>query len=657
MTSAAKSRHSQKGKTKQKSTLTHTTETKKWLIYGIIAVLAATPFIMGKYIEFNSPGAYDSGGYVYSAKHILEGAVIGVDERPSAKLGTLIVNIIGVWLFGYNEIGPEIIQTLMQASALILVFVAMRRLFGILPAAISVIMASTFLSAPIIAKFGNVKEQYMIASMMLGISSFVIYQLKGKWHWAILAGFFASWAPLFKETGNSALAAIGLFVILQPVLKNRRFKQTGIDILLLVAGFMIAIAPLYIWLEVGGHRGMRPYSFAFKPIKAMLKSPEPKKENPPEIQDVSNPQIKKNVDEKGFIQKLLPRYVTGSWKALKTEQRKEVVRRVFRYYKLLLLPIALALASIIACLIRFIMSLTGKLSIPNKKVYDRFVLLFAVWWLFDMSFVWVSPRSYEQYYLPLNASAAMLGGYIIALYWDWTVNRVNKMPCIAVGAVGLLLMIILSWHIFFGIETSPHSNTSYGRKKRGYIQRLSEAYTQNTKDLLGYWQIAGRYIRMNSQPEERIYVWGWYPGIYVEAQRLGAALNPGIATMHTMTPEELSRKVTGILKDFEKKPPRFIVDTHKPHFPWDRPPLELWPTQFPWRDKKIKKLIMDNRGFLKNEAEAIQIYNKNFYVFLRDRVSEDEAERYNSMQPLREYVMNNYRIERSFGKHILFKRK
>ncbi|MHC4842856.1 MAG: hypothetical protein ACYTEE_03565, partial [Planctomycetota bacterium] len=182
MTSAAKSRHSQKEKTKQKSTLTHTTETKKWLIYGIIAVLAATPFIMGKYIEFNSPGAYDSGGYVYSAKHILEGAVIGVDERPSAKLGTLIVNIIGVWLFGYNEIGPEIIQTLMQASALILVFVAMRRLFGILPAAISVIMASTFLSAPIIAKFGNVKEQYMIASMMLGISSFVIYQLKGKWH-------------------------------------------------------------------------------------------------------------------------------------------------------------------------------------------------------------------------------------------------------------------------------------------------------------------------------------------------------------------------------------------------------------------------------------------------------------------------------------------
>jgi hypothetical protein len=251
----------------------------------------------------------------------------------------------------------------------------------------------------------------------------------------------------------------------------------------------------------------------------------------------------------------------------------------------------------------------------------------------------------------------MLGGYIIALYSNWTVNKPNKISCIAVGSVGLLVMIILSWHIFFGIEISPHSNTNYGRKKRGYIQRLSEAHTQNTKDLLGYWQIAGQYIRMNSQPQERIYVWGWYPGIYVEAQRLGAARRPGMATMHTATPEELSRRVEEILRYFKKNPPKFIVDTHKPVFPWDRPSLELWPTQFPWRDKKIRKMIMNSRGFLKNDTNAIQIYDKNYYVFLRDRVDEDEAERYNSMRTFREYVMNNYRIERSFGKHILFKRK
>ena len=62
------------------------------------------------YIEFNSPGPFDSGAFVYSAKHLLEGARMYVDERPSARPGTLIANIIGVKLFGFNDNGPKIVQ-------------------------------------------------------------------------------------------------------------------------------------------------------------------------------------------------------------------------------------------------------------------------------------------------------------------------------------------------------------------------------------------------------------------------------------------------------------------------------------------------------------------------------------------------------------------
>ena len=52
----------------------------------IVAVLAAVPFGLGKYIEFNTPGAFDSGSYVYSAKAVVDGAKIGVDTRPSAQV-------------------------------------------------------------------------------------------------------------------------------------------------------------------------------------------------------------------------------------------------------------------------------------------------------------------------------------------------------------------------------------------------------------------------------------------------------------------------------------------------------------------------------------------------------------------------------------------
>ena len=151
-------------------------------------VLAGVPFILGKYMEFNSPGAFDSGAYVYSAKHILEGARIGIEEQTSAQPGTLLVNVIGVWLFGFSEIGPKLIQGLLQAGALVFMFWTMRRLFGWAAAVVGVTVAAVYLSAPVIAKFGNVKEQYMIAFMLLGGCCFVLGQMEGKWWWKVLTG-------------------------------------------------------------------------------------------------------------------------------------------------------------------------------------------------------------------------------------------------------------------------------------------------------------------------------------------------------------------------------------------------------------------------------------------------------------------------------------
>ncbi len=188
------------------------------MVFIIIAVLAAIPFCMGKYFEFNSPGAFDSGAYVYSAKHILDGAKIGVEEKPSAQMGTLLINMLGVRLCGFSETGPKLLQTFLQAGALLLMFAAMVKLFGVLPAAVGVIITSIYLSAPLMAKYGNVKEQHMIAFMVLGVSCFVLYQLGGRWWYALLAGAFLSWAPMFKETGISVIGAVGLFVIAQPLL-------------------------------------------------------------------------------------------------------------------------------------------------------------------------------------------------------------------------------------------------------------------------------------------------------------------------------------------------------------------------------------------------------------------------------------------------------
>lgn len=617
---------------------------KPFLIFIIIAILAAIPFCMGKYFEFNSPGAFDSGAYVYSAKRILDGAKIGIDEKPSAQMGTLLINMLGVKMFGFNETGPKLIQAILQAAALVLMFIAMRKLFGTLPAAVGVIIASIYLSAPLMAKYGNVKEQHMIAFMVMGVSCFVLYQLTDRLWYAILAGAFLSFAPLFKETGISAISAVGLFVIAQPLLKNRSWKKTGTDILLLSAGAIVIISPICLWLSTqkAPVNYFPYYSLVGRPLAKLIQSPQDQIQPITAEPNTPDTAVQSTPVKQGLFMKFMPAYVRDSWKILKPEQLKQAKLRVFRWYRLLILPIALALGSIIIRIVSIISAKLNKSKNPTTIDCHRFVLLFAVWWLLDMMFVWISPRSYEQYYLPLNASAAMLSGYMIAIYHNKLKSTSYKPAWVITGIVGFILMIIASQHIFFGITKSAHSGMAYTnpKKQRGYTQKLNEISRKPQYP----WMMAGQYIQNNSTENDKIYVWGWVPGIYVAAQRLSPTPKAFEGTMHTLTPQVLSERVSEILEAFEKEPPKFIVDTHKRHFPWDRPPLELWP--------------QTQKGFLPSVPQIVSQYDQMYANMLREKIEPAEALRYEAMKPFREYVMNNYQIvQQPFGANILFQRK
>jgi hypothetical protein len=113
----------------------------------------------------------------------------------------------------------------------------------------------------------------------------------------------------------------------------------------------------------------------------------------------------------------------------------------------------------------------------------------------------------------------------------------------------------------------------------------------------------------------------------------------------------LSERVAEILEAFEKEPPKFIVDTRKSHFPWDRPPFELWPIVPPGFAG------LEKPQFLPLDEKIIAAYDRFHSRKLYD-IEPAEALRYEAMKPFREYVMNNYRVvQQPFGTHILFQRK
>jgi len=592
---------------------------KRFMVPAVIVILAGIPFALGKYFEFGSPDPWDS-----------------TEELPSAHIGTLLVNMLGVELFGYNETGPKFIQMMLQLAALVVMYIALRRLYGVLAAAIAVIIASSYLSAPVISQSGNVKEQYMIACMVIGISFYVLQQTGSRWWYALLAGAFLSWAPLFKPTGVSALGGIGLFVIVQPLLKNRTWKQTGTDILLLLGGALAAIGPLFVWIWGWKVDLNPPYYFLWESLVKYL--PFGPKADPADVA----------ADYIVYSRKLVP--------------FSRQYPMVLRFYRVLILPVALALAAVIARVVFFIRpKLLGQET--EDRSLHRFVLLFAGWWILDMAMVWISPRSYKQYYLPLNASAAMLGVYVIGIYVRKFRAAPNKNPWLIVGLAGLLVMIGMSWHIFFGMRRNPFGGGRESRPANGYVQKW-----QDIADLKKYgmaWQAAGDYIRLHSDPNDTMYVWGWYPGIYVRAERFSAAAKACL--IPRTTPDRLAEIVEDLIAQFEQRKPKFIVDSRKRHIPTNRPPYELWPI-WEFNDKTVRFLPLDQ--------QVIENYNQMYEQFLRETYDEEEAKRYKVLEPMRKYIRENYRIveqqryrairsalglptlmHQSFGIHVVFVRK
>jgi 4-amino-4-deoxy-L-arabinose transferase-like glycosyltransferase len=728
------------------------------MVIALVLLVAVIPFCYGKYIEFNTPGPFDSASYVYSAQHISEGARLRVDEKASARPATLLLNFIGVKIFGFSETGPKIIQTLLQVLALTMMFIALRKLYGPTAACLSVILAAIYLSAPLIAKFGNVKEQFMVAFMVISASCFVLSQLTGRWWWTFATGAVAVNVYFFKETGLSVIIAIVIFLLVKIVLDRKLWRTILKEIALLLAGACIGMIPLYTFYIWQGQAGTLNRSLpviaivvlvqlialgfavyyvirfamnknVFAPLKKIKPVRKPiwvtgvaliavtllscmyyfhsraisgvnlqGKQTSQQLEQIQtqNPvdyyrslaksdldlerggELKSYLNEVAFIKypiklvkyplrllqplKRKVRHLFG--KATGTEgyvgesrkhlSMKKQSEKVFRFYKALILPIAIAMASLIAGLTVLLLRICRIKK--QTTIADRLVILLAAWWLFDMLFVWISPRSYEQYYLPLTASAAMLGGYICSLYSARISAATNKAPWVGAGAFLIVAMTIMVWPIFVGQSHSPHTGVEYKNKKYGFAQSLKRV-KDSKKGRIGSWERAGEYIKERTNKNDKIYVWGWYPGIYVKAQRFSSAKKAFEGDMHVKHPETLKNQISGIVSTFKKDPPKYIVDSRKKHFPWYCPLLELWPS--------------NSSGFLPNEKKSIDWYDKRHKKALTKEIGPDEAARYEAMAPFRKFVMDNYTpaepgqygegggqyLHRMFGIHRVYKLK
>jgi hypothetical protein len=545
----------------------------------------------------------------------------------------------------------------------------------------------------------------MIPFMIAAACCFVLYGHSQKRFWLVLSGFFAVQPYYFKPTGLSILIAL-LVCILAGNTLAKKLKQLALDMGLFGAGYtagLLVPGSLYIWqksfssilrtfpavmLEAGLTLGASAFGiagviFVIKRYRigtqlkcvsrwiwigglclllialmasvSMIKK-EPGSENSDIVsyfQDLPVVSqlyfiIDTNISNLLRSAGLQGGYISNSWNAIDMSSLRS---QIFRYYKALSVPILLALVSFVAAASVWIPRLLRKTKNAPDNIQSKLVWVLTLWWLQDMAFVWVSPRSYEQYYLPLCGSGAMLGGYVV---WKWQKQlslSTKKMPLMALGVVAAITLGCLSIPIFIGQRYSPDTGAdyvkNYGHRSRGFVPALKELPSRKQ----AAWVAVGEHIRMNSSENDTIYVWGWMPGIYVQAQRLAPVSKAFEGDMHVKSPKLLKQQIDRIINQMNDSPPTFIVDSRKRHFPNDRPPLELWPIIPP------NTFGNEKPRFLKNLPQEVAAFDAAWSKLLESQIEPDEAERYEAMKPFREFVMNNYRIVRQYGNHILFEKR
>ncbi len=184
----------------------------------------------------------------------------------------------------------------------------------------------------------------------------------------------------------------------------------------------------------------------------------------------------------------------------------------------------------------------------------------------------------------------------------------------------------------------------------------------------GYpWEKIGEYIKTQSQPGDGLYVWGWYPGIYIAAKQTSPTFHPSYSNMHTDAPAVVEGKVKGLVEQLAANPPKFIVDAQKDHFPYatpffpSHPRFDLWPRLFagspPQLDLKPgqpdfgKPIPADMLGQV-NELMLNQVEQYTKMVLTHEKrpggavaadlvkeLAQNERKRHEAMLPLRKFVV------------------
>lgn len=238
-------------------------------------------------------------------------------------------------------------------------------------------------------------------------------------------------------------------------------------------------------------------------------------------------------------------------------------------------------ARLFKCFLPFALAMSPLLFLGRRVQWRGEALVVGLWLAAMTGAALIGGRMYGHYFLltvpPLSVLAGVGGA-------EWlkvasTGQRRRLTATVATMAVGFLIAA-------------------------GLFRGATDSWIRLNPD----YRRASAYVRERTQPDDRLFVWGWFPALYVDADRIpasrfvythllsGARSQSGATTRGHLVPEAWPM----LMEDLERARPAYILDTSPGRYDYPFPPEQYPP---------LARLLSSSYR-LETEIEGIRLFKR-----------------------------------------------
>lgn len=468
------------------------------VLHGVMIFVCAALIVLSQFAAHWRLDVVDDQMFGYFGWRIAQGGTVYLDVWDNKPPGVYWLNALGFALTG-SYAGVVVLCAAAVTLSHILFYVIAASIYFPGTAALLTMLASFYLTHTYLQGATNRTETYLVLCDLAAMALYVRGHRRERWWMWWLAGACCGGSFLFKQVGLTAWGAMGLHTIVRVLARELDWRSGLRRCVLLTLGLAATLALAAGALALQGALSAALFAtFEFN---------------------------------RGY-------FASGNSSFTQTEANRRMLLNDTGYF--LLLPLLMLIAA-------WIHGVTWRLR-PHFRPPEvagpieafspaapRTLLLFSIWYVASFYGAIVSPHHFRHYLIPTLPPMLLICGHLLNVIKTeiglvrrlaqrgWVVGAFVAMGYFALSAGTYLKEgVARVWWERFDRNTPEvvlrrDPNTAEWTKTASTAGDPARGYNRAIGEL-----IADEVIRL-SRPEDRIQCWGYFPGVYLYAQRASAS--------------------------------------------------------------------------------------------------------------------------------------